>query len=140
MEKLTLIYTLDQLRQAAEWLLAQLGERKVIAFYGQVGAGKTTLIKELCNVLGVTDNVTSPTFALINEYHTAAGNKIFHFDFYRIANLAEAYDLGIDEYFESGSLCFVEWPELVEKILLKDSTLRIKIDVFCTKNRVITTF
>jgi tRNA threonylcarbamoyladenosine biosynthesis protein TsaE len=127
-QKVAFSYTLAQLRQAAEWLLSQMGERKVLAFYGQMGAGKTTLIKEICRALHVTDNVTSPTFALINEYHTAGGKKVFHFDFYRIKNLEEAYDLGYDEYFDSGALCLVEWPELVEE-LLPENVLRIHIEV-----------
>jgi len=129
MAKVAFTYTLAELHQAAEWLLAQVGERKVLAFYGQMGAGKTTLIKELCHALRVTDNVTSPTFALINEYRTADHKKVFHFDFYRIKKLEEAYDLGYDEYFDSGSLCLVEWPELVEELLPEDTTLRIHIDV-----------
>jgi tRNA threonylcarbamoyladenosine biosynthesis protein TsaE len=120
-------YTLAELRSAAEWLLSQVGERSVLAFYGAMGAGKTTLIKELCRALNVTDNVTSPTFALINEYRAAGNEKVFHFDFYRIKKLEEAYDLGCDEYFDSGRLCLVEWAELVEDLLPPDA-LRIRID------------
>ena len=120
-------YALAELRQAAAWLLGQVGGRTVLAFYGQMGAGKTTLIKELCRALRVTDNVTSPTFALINEYRTASREKVFHFDFYRIKKLEEAYDLGYDEYFDSGALCLIEWPELVEE-LLPDNTLRVRIE------------
>jgi tRNA threonylcarbamoyladenosine biosynthesis protein TsaE len=120
-------YTLAELRSAATWLLSQVGQRRVLAFYGAMGAGKTTLIKELCRALHVTDNVTSPTFALINEYRAADGGKIFHFDFYRIQKLEEAYDLGCDEYFDSGHLCLVEWAELVEELLPPDA-LRIHID------------
>ncbi len=137
MQKVAFSYTLSELHQAAEWLLAQIGERKVLAFYGQMGAGKTTLIKELCHALRVTDNVTSPTFALINEYHTADYEQIFHFDFYRIKKLEEAYDLGYNEYFDSGSLCLVEWPELVEDLLPEDTTLRIHIEVTGEKTRKI---
>jgi len=129
-------YTLAELRPAVEWLLGQVGGHKVLAFYGQMGAGKTTLIKELCHALRVTDNVTSPTFALINEYHTADCEKVFHFDFYRIKKLEEAYDLGYDEYFDSGSLCLIEWPELVEE-LLPDNALRIHIEVVSNDRRVV---
>ena len=129
-------YTLAALRPAAEWLLGQVGEHKVLAFYGQMGAGKTTLIKELCRALRVTDNVTSPTFALINEYHTTNRDKVFHFDFYRIKKLEEAYDLGYDEYFDSGSLCLIEWPELVEE-LLPDNTLRIRLEVAGSDKRTV---
>ncbi|MDR0711206.1 MAG: tRNA (adenosine(37)-N6)-threonylcarbamoyltransferase complex ATPase subunit type 1 TsaE [Prevotellaceae bacterium] len=124
----SLAYTLAELRNAAEWLLLQAGERRVLAFYGAMGAGKTTLIKELCHALHVTDNVTSPTFALINEYRTADSRKVFHFDFYRIKKLEEAYDLGCEEYFDSSHLCLVEWAELVEELLPPDA-LRIRIDV-----------
>ena len=120
-------YTLAELRSAAEWLLAQAGSRRVLAFYGAMGAGKTTLIKELCRALLVTDNVTSPTFALINEYRAAGSRKVFHFDFYRIKQPEEAYDLGCDEYFDSGHLCLVEWAELAEELLPPDA-LRIRID------------
>ncbi|MDR1343431.1 MAG: tRNA (adenosine(37)-N6)-threonylcarbamoyltransferase complex ATPase subunit type 1 TsaE [Prevotellaceae bacterium] len=119
-------YTLAELRSAAAWLLQQIGERRVLAFYGAMGAGKTTLIKELCRLLHVTDNVTSPTFALVNEYGAAGGEKIFHFDFYRIKKLEEAYDLGYDEYFGSGCLCLVEWPELIEELLPADA-LHVRI-------------
>jgi tRNA threonylcarbamoyladenosine biosynthesis protein TsaE len=126
MAKVFFPYTLAELRSAAEWLLLQAGERKVLAFYGAMGAGKTTLIKEFCRLLHVTDNVTSPTFALVNEYGAAGGGKIFHFDFYRIKKLEEAYDLGYDEYFGSGSLCLVEWPELIEELLPADA-LHIRI-------------
>lgn len=120
-------YTLAALRSAAEWLLSQVGDRSVLAFYGDMGAGKTTLIRELCRALHVTDSVTSPTFALINEYRTTDSKKIFHFDFYRIKKLEEAYDLGCDEYFDSGHLCLVEWAELVEELLPHDA-LRIRIN------------
>ncbi|MDR2814041.1 MAG: tRNA (adenosine(37)-N6)-threonylcarbamoyltransferase complex ATPase subunit type 1 TsaE [Prevotellaceae bacterium] len=127
MPKASFAYTLAELRNAAAWLLSQVDERRVLAFYGAMGAGKTTLIKELCRALHVTDNVTSPTFALINEYHTAVGGKVFHFDFYRIKKLEEAYDLGCEEYFDSGHLCLVEWAELVEELLPPDA-LRIRIE------------
>ncbi|MDR0688014.1 MAG: tRNA (adenosine(37)-N6)-threonylcarbamoyltransferase complex ATPase subunit type 1 TsaE [Prevotellaceae bacterium] len=132
----TFTYSLAELRSAAEWLLAQVGERRALAFYGAMGAGKTTLIRELCRALGVTDNVTSPTFALINEYRTASSEKVFHFDFYRIKKLEEAYDIGCDEYFGSGCLCLVEWPELVEE-LLPPGMLRIRIDAPCANIRTL---
>ncbi len=137
MPKHELTYTLAELDKAASWLLTQVGEHKVLAFYGPMGAGKTTLIKEVCQALRVTDNVTSPTFALINEYHTGDYEKVFHFDFYRIKNLEEAYDLGYNEYFESGSLCLVEWPELVEELLPDDTTLRIHLSVPSNDERAI---
>jgi tRNA threonylcarbamoyladenosine biosynthesis protein TsaE len=129
-------YTLAELHNAAEWLLSQAGERSVLAFYGAMGAGKTTLIKALCRALHVTDNVTSPTFALINEYRTAANGKVFHFDFYRIKKLEEAYDLGCEEYFDSGHLCLVEWAELVEELLPPDA-LRIRIETPSANSRTL---
>ncbi|MDR1225944.1 MAG: tRNA (adenosine(37)-N6)-threonylcarbamoyltransferase complex ATPase subunit type 1 TsaE [Prevotellaceae bacterium] len=120
-------YGLDELEAVAKWLLQHAGTKRVLAFYGKMGAGKTTLIKQICRTLNVTDNVTSPTFALINEYHTADESKVFHFDFYRINKLSEAYDLGADEYFCSGCFCMVEWPELAEE-LLPDACVRVHIE------------
>ncbi|MGL5912779.1 MAG: tRNA (adenosine(37)-N6)-threonylcarbamoyltransferase complex ATPase subunit type 1 TsaE [Bacteroidales bacterium] len=129
-------YTLDQLHQAAKWVIDQLAHQHVVAFYGQMGAGKTTLIKEICAQLQVINTVTSPTFALVNEYHTSTHNKIFHFDFYRIQNPTEAYDLGCHEYFDSKHLCLVEWPELAEE-LLPPHTLRRQIQAPTPNQRTI---
>lgn len=89
----------------------------MVCFYGQMGAGKTTLIKEICNKLGVKDNVASPTFSLVNEYKDSSGNSIFHFDFYRIKRIEEVYDIGYQDYFYSGDLCLVEWPEMVKELI-----------------------
>jgi len=100
----------------------------VFAFYGKMGAGKTTFIKELCRKLKVTDNVSSPTFAIINEYDTANESSVFHFDFYRIKKLAEAIDLGVDDYFYSGNYCLIEWPELIEEII-PENAIKILIEV-----------
>ncbi|MDR3329561.1 MAG: tRNA (adenosine(37)-N6)-threonylcarbamoyltransferase complex ATPase subunit type 1 TsaE [Prevotellaceae bacterium] len=122
----TFTYTLAELPAAAAWLLAHAAHRRVLAFYGGMGAGKTTLIKALCRALRVADNVTSPTFALINEYRTEEGGSVFHFDFYRIAAAEEACDLGCGEYFDSGAPCLVEWPERVEA-LLPPEALRVSI-------------
>ena len=94
-----------------------MGDGKVFAFYGKMGAGKTTFIKALCEVLGVKDVITSPTFAIINEYTDGNDNPIYHFDFYRIKKLEEVYDMGYEDYFYSGNLCLLEWPELVEDVL-----------------------
>lgn len=121
-----IIFGLDEIDQAATRFLEALGERRIVAFYGSMGAGKTTFIRALCRQLGVEDTVTSPTFALVNEYRNRQGNSIFHFDFYRIRRLAEAIDMGCDEYFQSGHLCLIEWPELVEE-LLPTETLRVSI-------------
>ena len=100
----------------------------LIFINGTMGAGKTTLIREICGQLGVTDNVTSPTFALINQYRTEGGERINHFDFYRINKLEEAYDLGYEEYFDSGNLCLIEWPEKIEELLPED-VLVVKIEI-----------
>ena len=101
---------------AARFIQAHPADR-IFAFYGSMGAGKTTFIKALCEEMQVLDYVTSPTFALINEYKTEKDNTIFHFDFYRIKNIEEAYDLGYEDYFYSGEYCFIEWPELIEPLL-----------------------
>ena len=118
---------IQALPTATASLLSYIKEASVVAFYGKMGAGKTTLIKELCRQLGVTSVVNSPTFSLVNEYHTKDGETIYHFDFYRINKLEEVYDFGYEEYFYSGNLCLIEWPELVEQ-LLPDDTLKLLIE------------
>ena len=97
--------------------MQKIPNEKIIAFYGEMGAGKTTLIKEICKQIGVSDNVSSPTFAIVNEYRITSGEAVYHFDFYRIRNLQEAIDIGIEEYFNSGSYCLIEWPEKIAKLL-----------------------
>lgn len=123
------IESLDQIEDCAQKFIEQaLPNHKIIAFYGSMGAGKTTFIKAICEVLGVTDSITSPTFAIINEYHTPQLEApIYHFDFYRIKKLEEAYDMGYEEYFYNKGLCFIEWPELIEELLPED-TLKITIE------------
>lgn len=111
---------------AAEKLLAAYPERRVFAFYGKMGAGKTTFIRIIASVLGATDVVQSPSFAIINEYRTSAGDSIFHFDFFRIRKTEEAFDIGYEDYIYSGAYCFLEWPELVEELLPAD-VVRVKI-------------
>jgi tRNA threonylcarbamoyladenosine biosynthesis protein TsaE len=115
-----------ELLPAAKELLAQYPDSRVFAFYGNMGAGKTTFIKVICHALGVTDIVQSPTFSIINEYKTSTGESIFHFDFYRIKKLEEVFDIGYEDYIYSGDYCFVEWPELIES-LLPDDAIRIRI-------------
>ena len=115
------------IRQAAQQFVEAMGDRKVFAFYGKMGAGKTTFIKAICEALGVEDVVASPTFAIVNEYMTPEGS-VYHFDFYRIKNLREAYDIGTEEYFYSGCPCFIEWPELIEE-LLPEEAVRVCIEV-----------
>jgi len=116
------IKDLDHIDEAAREFIAQMGDDTVFAFYGKMGAGKTTFIKALCKLLGVEDEVNSPTFAIINEYRSeTTAELIYHFDFYRIKKLEEVYDLGYEDYFYSGALCFIEWPELVEELLPLDA-------------------
>ena len=121
------IKSLDGIQEAARQFIHSMGPGKVFAFYGKMGAGKTTFIKAICEELGVKDVITSPTFAIVNEYTTEPdGKSIFHFDFYRIKKLEEVYDMGYEDYFYSGSLCFIEWPELIEDIL-PDDAIRVNI-------------
>lgn len=114
------INNLNDISEAAQRFADQMGDNKVFAFYGDMGAGKTTFIKAICEVLGVKETITSPTFAIVNEYKSGSGDPIFHFDFYRINKLEEAYDFGYEDYFYSGNVCFIEWPELIEPILPLD--------------------
>jgi len=115
------IPSVDKIQEAARQFVCQMGDAKVFAFYGKMGAGKTTFIKAICQELGVEDVITSPTFALVNEYTAGDGSPIFHFDFYRIKKLEEVYDMGYEDYFYSGALCLMEWPELVEELLPRDA-------------------
>ncbi len=110
---------LENIRESAREFINQMGDAKVFAFYGQMGAGKTTFIKAVCEELGVSDVITSPTFAIVNEY--TASVPVYHFDFYRIKKLEEVYDMGYEDYFYSGALCFIEWPELIEELLPEDA-------------------
>lgn len=118
------IESLEQIQDAAKQFIAQMGTAKVFAFYGKMGAGKTTFIKAICEQLGVEDVITSPTFAIVNEYTVnhpfPIASVIYHFDFYRIKKMEEVYDMGYEDYFYSGALCFLEWPELIEELLPED--------------------
>lgn len=114
------IDSLEDLPKVAEAVIESLDGRSVVAFFGPMGAGKTTLISAIMEYLGSADTVTSPTFALVNQYYTAVQEPVYHFDFYRINNLSEAFDMGYEEYFYSGDLCLVEWPERVEELLPED--------------------
>ena len=143
------IKDLEHINEAAKEFVSQIGNRSVFAFYGKMGAGKTTFIKAICEELGVDDVITSPTFAIVNEYSltipeqssptrslshpspltshpSPLTSKVFHFDFYRIKKLEEVYDMGFEDYFYSGSLCLIEWPELVEEVL-PDDTVKVSI-------------
>ena len=121
------IQSLEQIRDAARQFIAAMGDNTVFAFYGKMGAGKTTFIKAVCEELGVSDAIASPTFAIVNEYRSDQGGElIYHFDFYRIKKLEEVYDLGYEDYFYSGAYCFIEWPELVEELLPGDA---VRVDI-----------
>lgn len=129
------IKSLADIDNAAKMFVGNMGGARVFAFYGDMGAGKTTFIKAVCRCMGVEDVITSPTFSIVNEY-SAAGNRIYHFDFYRIKKLEEVYDMGYEEYFYGGSCCFVEWPELIED-LLPDNAVRVNIERTDDEMRVV---
>ena len=128
------IPTQQELSAAARAFVENIGEQRIFAFYGNMGAGKTTFITAVCRELGVEEPVTSPTFAIVNEYAVEAAkshtpvSKIYHFDFYRIKRLEEAFDIGFEDYLDSDNLCFIEWPELIED-LLPDTAVRVRITV-----------
>ncbi|NPD80647.1 tRNA (adenosine(37)-N6)-threonylcarbamoyltransferase complex ATPase subunit type 1 TsaE [Palleniella muris] len=124
--KLT-IKNIESIHETAREFINSIGDHRVLAFYGKMGAGKTTFTKAVCEELGVTDVITSPTFAIVNEYTAGNGEPVYHFDFYRIKKLEEVYDMGYEDYFYSGNLCLMEWPELIEDLLPEDA-LRIAIE------------
>ena len=132
-----LLYSkLDHLPSIARQLLAYAGSHRIWLLEGGMGVGKTTLIKAICQQLGVQDHVTSPTFSLVNEYAMTSGERVYHFDFYRLENEEEAYQIGIEEYFYSGNVCMLEWPQRIEG-LLPDSFLRIDITERTDQSRMI---
>ena len=129
MKKTIHITSESELPQVAAAVIEATGRRTVVAFRGEMGAGKTTLIREIAARLGSTDTVTSPTFAIVNQYKGKNHRNIYHFDFYRIEDIREAYDFGYEEYFYSGDLCLVEWPEKIERLLPENVvTVRIAVD------------
>ncbi|MBO7591023.1 MAG: tRNA (adenosine(37)-N6)-threonylcarbamoyltransferase complex ATPase subunit type 1 TsaE [Prevotella sp.] len=132
------IQDIEHIREAAREFINQIGDRRVFAFYGKMGAGKTTFVKAICEELGVEDVITSPTFAIINEYTQPNGEPLYHFDFYRIKKLEEVYDMGYEDYFYSGALCFIEWPELIEEVL-PDDAVRVHIEVQPDDSRLVFT-
>ena len=131
------IPSIEHLDEAAKQFVAAIGDRRVFAFHRKMGAGKTTFIKALCHQLGVSDTVCSPTFAIVNEYQDGRGEPIYHFDFYRLKRLSEAYDMGCEEYFYSGHLCLIEWPDIVFD-LLPDDTVEVTIEEQADGSRTIT--
>ena len=136
MEHTIQITSLNEIAQAAKQLKAAIGNHTVIAFHGGMGAGKTTFIKALCAEYGVTDNVASPTFAIINEYVTPEKHTIYHFDLYRLETLADLQNIGAEDYFYTGNLCLIEWPELANSLLPSD-TLHVTISVMPDNTRQI---
>jgi tRNA threonylcarbamoyladenosine biosynthesis protein TsaE len=118
---------LNGLPEVAKAIIQLSQTHKLVAFYGQMGAGKTTLIKQICAQLGVMQEVSSPTFALVNEYETSTHQIVYHFDFYRIKNLEEVYDIGYEDYFYSNNLCLMEWPENIEPLLENEDILKVHI-------------
>ncbi|MDR0825086.1 MAG: tRNA (adenosine(37)-N6)-threonylcarbamoyltransferase complex ATPase subunit type 1 TsaE [Prevotella sp.] len=131
------IESLDKIDEAAIAFIEAMGDNTVFAFHGEMGAGKTTFIKAICENLGVSDTINSPTFAIVNEYRSDSGELIYHFDFYRMNKIEEAFDFGYEDYFYSGSLCFIEWPEKVESLLPND-TVNVDIKVLEDGSRVVT--
>ena len=132
------IEKLDNIREAAKQFIANIGDSTVFAFYGNMGAGKTTFVKAVCEELGVADVITSPTFSIVNEYRSEqTGELIYHFDFYRVKKIEEVYDMGFEDYFYSGALCFIEWPELCEEVL-PDDTVKVYIKEEPDGSRTIT--
>ncbi len=113
---------LEEYQQAAREFISQMQGARIFAFYGKMGSGKTTLIKSICEELGVEDSINSPTFAIVNEYEDREHRTIFHFDFYRIKSLEEVYNMGYEEYVYSDAICFMEWPELIEELLPEETT------------------
>lgn len=117
------IENIENIKHAAKQFVDNMGRSNVFAFYGKMGAGKTTFIKAVCECMGVEDVITSPTFAIVNEYTSeTTGDTIYHFDFYRIKKIEEVYDMGYEEYFYNNSICFIEWPELIEDLLSENAT------------------
>jgi tRNA threonylcarbamoyladenosine biosynthesis protein TsaE len=140
-----IIKDMQHIAEAAQEFVNIIGDRRVFAFYGHMGAGKTTFVKAICEQLGVQDVITSPTFAIVNEYTVGSWplaissqpTAIYHFDFYRIKKLEEVYDMGYEDYFYSGALCFIEWPELIEE-LLPDDAVKVSISEQEDGSRVVT--
>lgn len=126
-----IVHSENELFEAGQKLLSEFPTSRVFCFYGEMGAGKTTFIKEICRCLGVSDTTSSPTFAIVNEYTTDEGESIYHFDFYRIEKLEDAYEIGVEDYLYSGNYCFIEWAENVAPLIQDDF---VKIHIVPEKN------
>ena len=122
-------YNASQINEAAASIIPYFKQFKLICFYGEMGAGKTTLIKSICKLLQISDEVSSPSFGLVNEYRNVEDMKFYHFDFYRIKTIEEVYDIGYEDYFDSGNICFIEWPEKISEILENENYLKISIQI-----------
>lgn len=131
------IYKLDNIKAAARWVLSQATGYTIIAFEGEMGAGKTTLVQKLCIELGVADSVVSPTYSIVNEYIDSQKKQIYHFDLYRLQNEEEAIGVGFFEYIDSGKLCLIEWPQKLSNILSKEKVLYITIEKTEEEERVL---
>ncbi len=133
------IKRLEEYPAAAKEFITAMGDNRIFAFYGNMGSGKTTFIKSVCEEMGVKEAINSPTFAIVNEYGSREGDTIFHFDFYRIKSIAEVYNMGYEEYLYSNAYCFIEWPELIEE-LLPDETVKVTITEESNGERTIRIF
>lgn len=131
-----LVRSLNELEEAARLIIDKHQSSRIFAFYGEMGVGKTTLIKAICKYLKVKQTVNSPTFSIVNEYNVDGGKSIFHFDFYRIKKITEVYDIGYEEYFYSGNYCLIEWPEKIES-LLPEEHIAVKIELDGNNRRII---
>lgn len=131
-----IVDSIDRIPEAAAHFISHMGDRRLYAFYGEMGAGKTTFIAEVCRQLGASEDSGSPTFSIVNEYTDASGNPIYHFDFYRLDNPGDALEIGAEDYFYSGSLCFMEWPERIGS-LLPEETVKVGIDELPDGRRLI---
>lgn len=129
-------FSLSEIKSVAQKLFLRFSEYKIWLFYGQMGSGKTTLIKSICNHLGVVDLVSSPTFSIVNQYVSSDNESVYHFDFYRIKHECEALDLGVDEYFDSKAFCLVEWPSMISSLLPKNA-LHITLEIIDKETRFI---
>jgi tRNA threonylcarbamoyladenosine biosynthesis protein TsaE len=136
LEKSLICNSLDELTEVAKSVITFAGTNKLWLFYGEMGSGKTTLIKEICDLLKVEENVSSPTYSIVNEYQNDEGEIFYHFDFYRIKNEGEAFDIGYEDYFFSGNYCFVEWPEKIPN-LIPEGSFKIAISILENNSRLI---